>query len=123
MTKLLLIDDDEPFARMLAERLHREGFAVSMAGDGKPGVALFQQERFPLVILDIILPEMEGLETLRELRGLDPDVKVIAISGGGAGDPGVYLHSAELLGARAAFTKPLDWPPFLAKLRELLGEA
>jgi len=123
MTSLLLIDDDAQFCRMLAERLGLEGYSVQTAADGKPGLAEFRRGNYPLVILDIILPDMEGLETLHELRRIKADVKVIAISGGGMGDPGTYLRSARLLGADAVFTKPLDWPLFIAELRRQLGEA
>jgi DNA-binding response OmpR family regulator len=123
MTKLLLIDDDAQFCRMLAERLTGEGYAVTTAADGKPGLAECRRADYPLVILDIILPDMEGLETLHELRRVSATVKVIAISGGGLGDPDTYLRSARLLGADAVFAKPLDWPAFLGTLRGLLGEA
>jgi len=122
MTKLLLIDDDAQFCAMLAERLRGEGYTVTTAADGKPGLAEFRHGDYALVILDIILPDMEGLETLRELRRIKATVKVIAISGGGMGDPGTYLRSARLLGADAIFAKPFDWPTFLAGLRRLLGE-
>ncbi|MBM4029815.1 MAG: response regulator [Planctomycetes bacterium] len=58
------------FSRLLAERLSLEGYAVSTAADGKPGLAEFRRGEYPLVILDIILPDMEGLETLHELPRL-----------------------------------------------------
>ncbi len=121
MTKLLLIDDDAQFCRMLTERLHKEGYAVVTAADGKPGLAEFRRGDYRLVILDIILPDMEGLETLRELRRINAAVRVVAISGGGMGDPDTYLRSAHLLGADAIFAKPLDWPAFIAALRRLLN--
>jgi DNA-binding response OmpR family regulator len=122
MTSLLLIDDDPQFCSMLAERLRGEGYAVTTAADGKPGLAEFRRTDYALVILDIILPDMEGLETLHELRRVKASAKVIAISGGGMGDSDTYLRSARLLGADAVFAKPLDWPAFLAALHRLLGE-
>ena len=82
MTSLLLIDDDPQFCSMLAERLRREGYAVTTAADGRPGLVEFRRTDYALVILDIILPDMEGLETLHELRRVKASAKVIAISGG-----------------------------------------
>ena len=92
---------------MLDRTLAKAGYTIVSARDGKEGLKKFDPATIDLVITDLIMPEMEGLETIRLLRRQHTDVKIIAISGGGRTDPGCYLDVAKHLGAVQAIRKPI----------------
>ena len=83
MPDLIIIEDDETLRQMLARMLDRHGFSVREAANGLEGLKLMRELPVPLVVTDLIMPEMEGIETIRHLRRLYPDTKVVAMSGGG----------------------------------------
>ncbi len=120
MARVLVIDDDDQILTSLREVLEREGYEVLDAPDGKVGLQLFREEGADLVITDIIMPEKQGLETIKGLREDNPDVKIVAISGGGAIEPRVYLHYAEEAGAMRTLPKPFEREELLEAVRELL---
>ena len=120
MSRILIIDDDVVTREILNEILEMEGYQVANAGNGKTGLRLHREEPFDLIITDIIMPEMEGLETIRELRRISPKVKIIAISGGGRLGPDGYLTMAEKMGANHTFDKPLDPVKVVAEIDKLL---
>ncbi len=121
MTKILIIEDDELVRDYLVDVLVRAGFTVEAAADGKAGVESFQQQAADLVITDIIMPEKDGIETIMDLRRENPNLKVIAISGGGRSEPENYLHSARLLGADLTMKKPFTNKELLAAISGLLN--
>jgi len=83
MARILVIDDDIQILEMLGQTLEREGYEVVDALDGKEGMRLYREAPTDLVITDIVMPEKEGVETIMELKRDFPDVKIIAMSGGG----------------------------------------
>jgi two-component system chemotaxis response regulator CheY len=83
MPKILVIDDDPLVRSTIARLLSRAGYDFVLAGDGKRGLELFESEQPELVITDLIMPEKEGIETIRAIREMRPEAKIIAISGGG----------------------------------------
>jgi len=101
---ILLIEDDASVRRVLARVLEDAGYQVSEAATGRQGLAQLHAQPVDLVLTDLDMPEMNGLDVILELTRALLDVKVIAISGG-AGDD---LAKARLLGARQTFPKPLD---------------
>ena len=117
---ILVIDDDDQVRSMLKTLLEKEGYTVQGACDGKEGLKIYQEHEFDLVITDIIMPEKEGIETIRELRQYNPDVNIIAVSGGGAIEADKYLLLAKGLGVRYTFEKPFRRNDLLAAVRELL---
>ena len=119
MPHVLVIDDDDPVREMLRMTLERNGYEVRTAEDGEKGLRLMRQQAPDLVVIDIVMPNKEGLETIPELRRDFPGVKIIGISGAGEG-PGSYLATAKHLGASRTFSKPLNIPQFLDAVRELL---
>lgn len=119
--RILLVDDDDGLRKPLALFLSVCGYEVEMAEEGYSALALFRQQPFDLVLLDLIMPEKEGLETLVELRRLQPDVKVIAISGGGRIEADDYLQMAEQLGAVATMAKPFWQIDILHLVTRVLG--
>lgn len=119
MIRILLIEDDEDVRVMIKDRFERDNFEVVEATDGAAGLALYRETEYHLVITDLIMPQMEGIETINKLREYDPDVKIIAISGGGRADPEVYLNIAKCMGAGRIFSKPVDWDELLQAVRDL----
>jgi len=108
MAKVLVIDDD-PFVRKTIGRiLACEDYQLIMAEDGREGLELFQREQPDLVITDIIMPDVEGIETIRKIRQMRPAVRIIAISGGGRFGVANFLEVAAKFGAHETIVKPFD---------------
>ena len=118
--KILVMEDDEQMCSMLRQVLENAGYTVIDAPDGKVGMRLYRENDVDLVITDIIMPEKEGIETIRELKQENPDVKIIAISGGGIINPEDYLQIAERLGVQRTFAKPFDNEEILGAVNELI---
>ena len=120
MARILVIDDEDTIREVIRQMLEIEGFEVADAADGREGMALQRERPADLVITDLIMPDQEGLETIKELRNEFPKVKIIAISGGGWMDADSYLTLAERIGAHKALAKPFDRKSLVAAVRELL---
>ena len=108
MATILIIDDEAPMRALLRTILERAGHEVKEAPNGRIGLALYRRTSPALVITDIFMPEMNGLELLLELAREFLHTKVIAISG--AGGKRNVLAVAKLLGARQTFRKPFSLP-------------
>ncbi len=121
MEKILLIDDEAFIKKMLKKLLETHNYEVLLAANGAEGIKLFNEHRPALIITDLIMPEQEGLETIMEIRNLNPDVKIIAMSGGGIKDPKFYLELAGKFGANHSFSKPIDNNKLLSTVKELLA--
>ncbi len=123
MARILVVDDDDNIRMMLRKILERDAYEVATAENGL--VALRQQKEHPsdVIILDIIMPEKEGLETIMDLRHDDPSVKIIAISGGGQFGPSRYLTLAKAMGAIFAFEKPVPLEALREAVRMLIPAA
>ncbi len=119
--RVLVVEDDEQMRSMLKKMLESEGYAVMEAPDGKVALWIFKEKKADLIITDIIMPEKEGRETIRELKQDFPDVRIIAISGGGQGDKGQSLDMAKKMGADATFAKPFNKEELLKSVKDLLG--
>jgi DNA-binding response OmpR family regulator len=117
--KILVIDDDYLVRFTLARLLRKKGYDVVTAADGERGMTVFRSTAPDLVITDIIMPEQEGIETIRLMRRDRPDAKIIAISGGARfGDLDV-LEIARKLGADDVIHKPFDAAELLSRVRQL----
>ncbi len=106
---ILVIEDDGSVRMLLAQVLADAGYQVYEAADGRQGLDRFRMQPVDLVLTDLEMPELSGLELILELTRAFLDVKVIAMSGAGADG----LQTARLLGARQALPKPLDLPTLL----------
>ena len=106
--KILLIEDDDALRMVLATTLELGGHEVGRARDGLAGMKMLDQGRYDLVITDVVMPEMDGLEVLRDswLHGFTGDI--IAISGGGVLGISDNLKVARYMGAAATLTKPFS---------------
>ncbi len=122
MKRILVIDDDVQVRQMLKQTLEREGYEVVDAADGNEGIKLYRDEPTDLIITDIIMPDKEGIETIIELKRDFPDVKIIAVSGGGRIDSRNYLEVAHGFGVDRTFTKPFDRAELLEAIQQLLDD-
>ena len=106
MASILVVEDDAALRQLFERMLVRDGHEVTMAADGAKALKLIETALFDVVITDLIMPEMEGLSLLRELRAKKSPLKIIAMSGGGRGSATDYLEMAKMLGAAATLPKP-----------------
>ncbi len=120
MAHLLLIDDDELFRPMLRENLEQMGHTVTEARNGKEGLARYASAPADLVFTDLIMPEKEGIETIIELSKKWPEVKIIAMSGGGRVAASNYLATAKKLGAGYVLSKPFSNDELVAAINKML---
>ena len=117
MLKILLVEDDELMRGSLRLGLTRAGHAVTEAENGKQALEAFRNQRPDIVVTDLIMPEVEGLETIKTIRTMDTVVKIIAMSGGGRMGPENYLPMAKCLGANHLLYKPFPIIDLLALLK------
>jgi DNA-binding response OmpR family regulator len=108
MALILLIDDDATLRRGLRIALEKSGHEIVDVANGREGITAFTRRPADLVVTDIIMPDVEGIETIRLIRKVNAVVPIFAISGGGRGKPSDYLHLAKVLGATQVFAKPFD---------------
>jgi CheY-like chemotaxis protein len=119
--KILVIDDNVVVRNTIVQILESEGYEVIGAEDGRRGLHAFRTEHPDLVVTDIIMPEKEGIETIRDIRAESPNAKIIAISGGGRMGNTDFLKIARQLGASEAVAKPLDPDHFLDIVKNCLA--
>lgn len=112
MKTVLLVDDDHLVQKSIAMQLENEGYTVLRADNGKNALAIIRESDIDVVVTDILMPEMEGLELIRAIKAERPDLPVIAISGGGTQArpirilPLDILSISERLGAHNSLAKP-----------------
>ena len=108
---------------MLRKMLVRMGFEVIEARNGREALEIFQRDPVDLVMTDIIMPEMEGLESIGALKHKHPGVKIVAMSGGGRGSATEYLKVAMMMGADRTVSKPFSNENLETILAGLFGES
>jgi CheY-like chemotaxis protein len=117
----ILVVDDDPAVRGLMRRvLAARGFTVHEVGDGRQALAEVRSRAFHLMVTDLVMPEIEGLEVIRAIHRESPGLAILAVSG--AYD-GAFLHAARLLGAGAVLKKPFDPKAFVHAVEQLLEAA
>ncbi len=112
MARILVIDDDDLLRRFVVALLEKRKYDVQSADSGEAGLRLAAATEFDLVVTDIVMPGTPGLETISEIRRQWPEIKILAISGGGS-SKGDYLQYASRLGANAVLAKPFEPTEFL----------
>ena len=122
MARILIIDDNAQLREMLDLMLVQAGHEVVEAGTGEMGVRLYKEKQADIVIVDILMPEKGGLETIVELKRDFPNAKVIGISGGFQKKTDQSPALAELLGIQRTLSKPFPPEELLKAIREILGE-
>lgn len=105
---VLVVDDDPEHCAYIAEVLSRRGCRVRMTLNGRDALGRLERETFDAVITDIYMPDLEGIELVRVLRERWPAVKVVAVTGGGLGQPGGVSNFLKYLGVSTILNKPLE---------------
>ena len=123
LAKILVIDDDPRVRGVIAEALTATGHEVIEANDGREGLDMFRLHLPTLVVTDILMPEKDGLETIRELRGGGSNVAIVAVSDSGPMSSAQLLTLARLMGADAGIAKPFGATELVAVVDRLLGSA
>lgn len=123
MSRILVIDDDEQFGGFIQEALKKQGYDVRTAVEGREGIEALKKEPADLVITDLFMPEMEGCETIIELRRRWPNVRIIAISGGCSIVEADCLPIARALGANCTLPKPIQRGKLIEAVRNTLGDS
>ena len=122
MKRILLIDDDPTVRGAFRKILEREGYDVVTASNGKAAMRSVRQKDPDIVITDMLMPEQDGVETIMELRRDYPELKVVAISGGGCISSDYYLEVALKLGVETVLHKPLKREKLLATVEKILNK-
>lgn len=121
MSHILVIDDDEFFREVLVHMLHRDGHQVTEAQDGLKALALLAHLRPDVIMTDILMPNMDGVEFITALSRQSNDTPVIAMSGGRRAITAAFnLESAKLMGVKSTLTKPIAHSALRAALHEVL---
>ncbi|MGV8929965.1 MAG: response regulator [Brevundimonas sp.] len=119
---IILIVDDDPTVRLIAgELLRSEEHAIVEAEDGDEALKILSAMAIDLVVLDLLMPNKDGLETIVELRKRQPDIRILAISSGGRMEPGQLLRTASVFGADECMEKPLRLESFSRMVASLLA--
>ena len=130
MARILVVDDEIEVGAAVRRVLERAGYAVTLANNATEGLEAVAQEPPDVVITDIIMPKVHGVELIKMLRERCPRIRIIAISGGGSFGPlaykpeaistHAYLAAAREAGAQEVLTKPFDLTDLIAAVRRLL---
>lgn len=123
MTIIMVVDDEKQTRMMLRQMLERADYEVMEAENGYEAIRMFRENPADLIIMDIIMPKKEGIETIMEMKNEFPSVKIIAMSGGGRIHPDSYLKIAGRLGALKTLSKPIHREVLLDSIHEILGLA
>ncbi len=118
LMRVLLVDDEEEFVTTLSERLHLRGIEAQTATDGKSALALIEKNPPEVVVLDVLMPGLGGMEVLRRIRAKNPEIQVILLTGQGSSKDGIEGMD---LGAFDYLVKPLDIEELIKKMREAVG--
>lgn len=121
MARILLIDDEDLVRYSLRMFLETEGYEVDEAVDGVDGLEKLRAVPYDLLITDIVMPRKEGMETILEVREAAPDLKILAISGGGPAGSFNYVEMARQCGADQFIAKPFTDKEFLQAVHDLLA--
>jgi CheY-like chemotaxis protein len=122
MANILVIDDDPLFREIAQEMLEQAGHVVALASDGAQIAQLPAEPAPDLAVVDMLMPERDGIETIGDLQSRWPRIKVIAVSAGGKSlEPNLLLRAAKALGADATLPKPLERTAFVDLVRQLVG--
>ena len=121
MSRILIIEDDPFYLEFLETILVGEGYDVLLARNGREGLRLLRTQSVDLVVTDIIMPEMDGLETILEMAATSRPTPIIAISGGGPRMPAhLNMQMAEKLGAVTTLKKPIIKEDLLNAVQKFL---
>jgi CheY-like chemotaxis protein len=114
--RVLVIDDEAALRLTMRKMLEAAGHEVVEAENGRVGLEVFRRLPTDVVVTDIIMPQKEGIETIRDLRAIAPTVRIIAVSGGGRNQDMNFLRIARKLGANGTLAKPFRKEALIASV-------
>jgi len=117
--RVLVVDDNPDMRSFVKIVLERAGFEAEVAADGQRALDLQRERPADVLITDIFMPELDGLELIQQFKSRFPGIKVVAISGGGQGTKVNYLYVAAEIGAEAVLRKPFSTATLVRTLQEL----
>ncbi|MBI5589300.1 MAG: response regulator [Deltaproteobacteria bacterium] len=117
--KVLLVDDEEDFLNIMSDRMKSRGIDVSTATSAKEAIQLTETKSFDVIILDLQMPEMNGLEALKALKARKPELQVILLTGHATLERGI---EAMKLGAMDLMEKPVDLRILIEKIKKAQGK-
>ena len=120
MPAVLIVEDDAELREIIRIALTRRKFTVAEASNGKEAIAQFNPSATDVVITNIVMPEEDGLGVIMKLKAQKPQIKIIAMSGGGQASPRIYLDMAKVLGADATLVKPFHLSDLIEELDKIL---
>jgi len=118
---VLVIDDQDMIRDVIKNVLSQSGYTVVGAANGAAGLKVLEMQQVDLVITDILMPEMEGIETIIEVRKSHPEIKIMAISGGGRSQNFQPLRIAGKIGADITLAKPFEAEDLLSAVEKLFA--
>jgi DNA-binding response OmpR family regulator len=118
--RILIIEDNGPIRRLIKTYLRQEGYEVLEAEDGQQGLEIFEAQPIDLVILDMVMPRKDGMETLMDLRVKFPALGILAMSGGDGNGPEPYLAIAARYSANAVLPKPFGKHGLMRAIRKAI---
>lgn len=117
--KILIVDDNLDYLHMLTDFLTDNDYIVEQCSDSKEAQDKFSDFMPDIVLTDVIMPDVDGIELLLSLRSINPEIRVIVMSGGNSGYADTYLHMANKLGANVILNKPFDLSELLSQVKAL----
>lgn len=121
MASILIVDDDPAIRLIATELLHGSDYAITEADDGNRAMRIIKSIPIDLVVLDILMPDMDGLEVIRSVKQSHPHIRILAISAGGRRAGAMsYLETAKIFGADEVMAKPLRLSTFASTVARLL---
>lgn len=120
MACILVIDDDFVVLEGFKVLLEAEGHSVVTAFNGQEGIDVFRNDQAELVITDMVMPVKDGVKTIMELEKEFPNIKIIAISGGGVIEADRYLSLAKCIGIKQTLTKPISKEQLINAVNDVL---
>jgi CheY-like chemotaxis protein len=121
VTTILIAEDDDFLRESLRKLLHKNGYQVLEAENGLKALDIFERYNVDLAIVDIIMPEKDGLEMIIEITKLSPNLPILAMSAGGRAKNMEFLEVALEFGAEAVLSKPFPFPELIEKVNSLLA--
>ncbi|MBE2213424.1 MAG: response regulator [Opitutaceae bacterium] len=121
--RVLVVDDDPLVRGAISACLRHSGYVVHEASDGRKALTFLSHRSVELVIADILMPDLDGIELVMRLADRFPDIKILAISGEGQFGPGPFLTMAGHLGAHRTLAKPFEPAQLVGMVEEIIGRA
>ena len=119
MCRILVVDDDEEYTQSIKELIEADGYEVVICNNGRDALTMQALNPFDIIVTDIIMPEVDGLEVIIQVSKSHPSTKLIAISGGGLLHATDLLFMAKHLGASSVLSKPFNYKLLKTQLKNL----